>query len=184
MKTNYYNPLNRMNDSEKIMYIVEKVFKATSPETAVSMEQIIEKGIEMGIAETYPRGKEDGHPWYPHTSVMMGVGSANAVENWEEPYLHRRKMHKTTGGVCMCYWVDKTKVHEIVRRSEQADGLKQAVKSTYEEFPAVRVTLSLAEKIAKMEANPGKFRLIGEKLVSEAWINANPEKFKVMYENS
>lgn len=56
---------NTMNDNDKIMNIISKVFNATSPDTAVTLEQVIEKGIEMGVAEDYPRGKEDGHPWYP-----------------------------------------------------------------------------------------------------------------------
>ena len=180
MKTNI-NISNSMNDSDKIMNIIEKVFKATSPETAVSLEQVIEKGIQMGVAEDYPRGKEDGHPWYPHTSVMMGVGSADAVMNWEEIHLHRKKMHKTNGKTCFFYWVDKSKVHQVVRRSAKAEGLKQVVKSTYQTLPAVKVSLSMAEKIAKMEANPGKFRLIGEKLISESWIQNNPEKFQQLY---
>lgn len=177
MKTNY----NSMNDSDKIMNIIEKVFKATSPETAVTMEQVIEKGIQMGMAEDYPRGKEDGHPWYPHTSVMMGVGAPDAVMNWEEIHLHRKKMHKVNGKSCFFYWVDKTKIHQVVRKSSKADGLKQAVKSTYQAFPQVKVTLTMAEKIAKMKANPGMFRLIGEKLISENWIKNNPEKFQQMY---
>ena len=41
---------NTMNDNEKIMNIISKVFNATSPETAVTLEQVIEKGIEMGVA--------------------------------------------------------------------------------------------------------------------------------------
>ena len=56
---------NTMNDNEKIMNIISKVFNATSPETAVTLEQVIEKGIEMGVAEDYPRGKEDGQPLVP-----------------------------------------------------------------------------------------------------------------------
>lgn len=115
---------NTMNDNDKIMNIISKVFNATSPESAVSLEQVIEKGIELGVAEDYPRGKEDGHPWYPHTSVMMGVGSPNAVMNWEEVHLHRKKMHKTDGKTCFFYWVDKTKTHQVVRRSSKAEGLR------------------------------------------------------------
>lgn len=177
------NISNTMNDNDKIMNIISKVFNATSPETAVTLEQVIEKGIEMGVAEDYPRGKEDGHPWYPHTSVMMGVGSPNAVMNWEEVHLHRRKMHKTNGKACFYYWVDKSKTHQVVRRSSKAEGLRQAVKSTYQALPQVKVPLTMAEKIAKMEANPGMFRLVGDKLISEAWIKNNPEKFLSLYGN-
>ena len=177
------NISNTMNDNDKIMNIISKVFKATIPETAVTLEQVIEKGIEMGVTEDYPRGKEDGHPWYPHTSVMMGVGSPNAVMNWEEIHLHRKKMHKTDGKTCFYYWVDKSKTHQVVRRSSKAEGLRQAVKSTYQALPQVKVTLTMAEKIAKMEANPGMFRLVGDKLISEAWIKNNPEKFLSLYGN-
>ena len=178
------NSLNKMNDSEKIMYILSNVFNATSPETSVTLEQVIEKGIEMGIAEDYPRGKEDGHPWYPHTSIMMGVGSADAVMAWEEIYLHRKKMHKNNHRSCFFYWVDKTKMHQVVRKSTKADGYKQVATSTYQTLQQVRVPQTLAEKIAKMEANPGMFRLVGDKLISESWIKNNPEKFLTLYGKS
>lgn len=81
------------------------------------------------------------------------------------------------------YWVDKSKTHQVVRRSSKAEGLRQAVKSTYQALPQVKVTLTMAEKIARMEANPGKFRLVGDKLISEAWIKNNPEKFLSLYGN-
>lgn len=175
-----YNINNTMNENDKIMNIIEKVFNATTPETAVSLEQVIEKGIEMGVAEDYPRGKEDGHPWYPRTSLMMGVGAVDAVMANEEMHLHRKKMHKTSGSTAFFYWVDKTRNHEVVRRSSKADGIKD-VQSKYQELPKVKITLSMAEKLAKMEANPGMFRLVGEKLISESWIQNNPEKFQKMY---
>lgn len=177
------NSLNKKDDSEKIMYILSKVFNATSPETSVTLEQVIEKGIEMGIAEDYPRGKEDGHPWYPHTSVMMGVGSPDAVMTWEEIHLHRQKMHRNNNRSCFFYWVDKTKVHKVVRKSSKAVGAKSLAQSTAQTLQQVRIPQTLAEKIAKMEANPGMFRLIGDKLISETWIKNNPEKFISLYGN-
>lgn len=181
---NIINNIFKMNDSDKIMYIIEKVFNATSPETAVTMEQVIEKGIKMGVAEDYPRGKEDGHPWYPHTSIMMGVGSPDAVMAWEEIHLHRKKMHKNNHRSVFFYWVDKTKVHQVVRKSSKAEGSKQVADSTYTSLPSVKVTLTMAEKIAKMNANPGMFRLVGDKLISESWIRNNPEKFLSLYGNN
>ena len=183
MKHNY-NINNSMNDNDKIMNIISKVFNATTPETAVSLEQVIEKGIEMGVAEDYPRGKEDGHPWYPHTSVMMGVGSPSAVMNWEEIHLHRKKMHKTDGKTCFFYWVDRTKVHQVVRRSSKAEGLKQVANNKAQGLPGTRIPQTMAEKIAKMEANPGMFRLVGDKLITEKWIQNNPEKFLSLYGNN
>ena len=64
---------NTMNDNDKIMNIISKVFNATSPETAVSLEQVIEKGIELGVAEDYSRGKEDDHNCYRETQGIKGV---------------------------------------------------------------------------------------------------------------
>ena len=44
-----------IDDNEKIMYIIEKVLNARTPETGVTMEQIIAKGLELGLAMDYPR---------------------------------------------------------------------------------------------------------------------------------
>ena len=69
------NTIKQMTEDEKIIYIIEKIFCATDQDTSVTMEQVIEEAIKLGYTEDYPRGKEDGHPWIPRTSVMMGVGS-------------------------------------------------------------------------------------------------------------
>lgn len=178
------NTLNSMNENEKIMNIIEKVFKATNPETSVTLEQVIEKGIEMGVAEDYPRGKEDGHPWYPRTSVMMGVSdNVNALMENEEFHLHRRKMRKNGKGCAFFYWVDRTKMHKTVKRNQKAEGNKDVAKSNYS-FTYNSPVPGTPEMMQKtMAENPGKFRMVNGKLVSEDWIAKNPDKFQRMYGN-
>ena len=43
--------LNQMSDSDKIMYVTEKVLKAKSEKTAVTMRQVVDTAIEMGVTE-------------------------------------------------------------------------------------------------------------------------------------
>ena len=102
------------SDNDKIMYVVNDILGANSPKNAVDMKTIIANGIDLGLAEPYPRNGHDGHPWYPRTSIMMGVGSETAVAANEEPYLHRDKMKRGCGRACFYYWVDKSHKHEIV----------------------------------------------------------------------
>ena len=182
-QTNYsiISKFDRMDDSEKIMYIVEKVFKATTPETAVTMEQIVNKGIEMGITEDYPRGRKDGHPWWPHTSVMMGVGNPDAVANWEEYSLHRKKMHKKNGGTVMCYWVDGTKRHEHVTRKSKSAGVNsnhQASKTPIFLGSGPKMPITDTEKMQKMMADyPGVYVPLRGKLYQIRFVLDHPDKF-------
>ena len=59
-------------DNDNIVKII-KEFGAISKETAITLEQVIDKGIQDGLCEIYPRGGKDGHPWYPRVSLIMGV---------------------------------------------------------------------------------------------------------------
>ena len=118
-----YLKLFKMNDNEKIMYIIEHVFGAVSPETAVTIREVIDLGIENELTEPYPRTGDDGHPWWPRTSVMMGVGSVEAVEANEEPYLHRAILSNIKGKP-YGYWVDHSHKHEISSRSEKSESVQ------------------------------------------------------------
>lgn len=194
MKHNFYS----LEENDKIMRTIERVLGATSRETAVSLEEVIEKGIELGITETYPRGKADGHPWYPRTSVMMGVGSFNAVVANEEKHLHRAKMRKEGGRAKMYYWVDRTRNHEMVRRDAKASGKMTSKTKMVDKVPETVINeskvakgIDLRDPVAKFNAYeaayPGLYNLCvsmksGElKVVSKAWINANPDKFTALY---
>lgn len=54
-----------IDDNEKIMYIIEKILDARTPETGVTMEQIIAKGLELGLAMDYPRNLVGDPPLVP-----------------------------------------------------------------------------------------------------------------------
>lgn len=181
-KTNYsiISKFDRMDDSEKIMYIVEKVFKATTPETAVTMEQIVNKGIEMGITEDYPRGRKDGHPWWPHTSVMMGIGNPNAVSTWEELSLHRKKMHKQNGGAVMVYWVDDSRCHEHVTRKSKSNGVSsnhQTNKTPITIDGPKKSITDIKEMEKRMKEKPGEYVPLRGKLYQIKFVLDNPYKF-------
>ena len=119
--------LKMTNENDKIMYIVEHVLGATSPETAVTMREIIDTGISYGATETYPRTGDDGHPWWPRTSVMMGVGSELAVEANEEPYLHRGILTNVKGHP-YGYWVDRSRKHEVESTSEKSENIQAIIR--------------------------------------------------------
>lgn len=190
MRTSFYYSLN---ENEKIMNIIEKVFNATSPETAVSMEQIIDKGIALGVTYSYPRGRADGHPWWPRTSLMAGVGSEAAVMENEEKHLFRQKMSKNGSRVKMYYWVDRTKDHEVITRSSKATKadtkteLLNHIKTHSSPVP-VGKDLTIEEKFGYYNnAYPGCYTMTkniktGEKkIILNSWIERNPDKFMELY---
>lgn len=165
------------NDSDKIMYVVEHILGAISPDTSVDMRTIVETGIEAGLTHDYPRGREDGHPWWPHTSVMMGVGE-NA-ENWEEIHLHRQMMSKNGKGKAMYYWVDRTRRHKDVSRKGKVQGDKRYApkKNGSQYFREVKRTFTTDEMEKKMAENPGQFIVSDGKLYKTSFVVSHPEKF-------
>ena len=136
------------SDNDKIMYLVEDVLGATNPESSVSMKTIIANGIDLNLCDPYPRNGHDGHPWYPHTSVMMGVGSQTAVTANEEVYLHRDKMKKGRGRACFYYWVDRSHKHEIVTQDTE---VKKYGETSEPVIPKVKKTTLDQELVSKVE---------------------------------
>lgn len=169
------------NENDKIMYVIEKIFGAKSLETAVTMEQVVEKGIELGLCETYPRGKKDGHPWWPRTSVMCGVGSVNAVMANYEKYLHRQMVRKSNGkGKVMVYWVDKTKAADIISRKNKVTGSQVVAVKVAPVITETRKSYTEEEMERKMMENPGKYVMYNGKLYSREFAIKHPEKFNSM----
>ena len=174
--------LRALSENDKIMYVIEKVLGAVTEDTAVCLEQVIEKGIELGITEDYPRGKEDGHPWWPRVSLMMGVGSRYAVDANEEFNLHRVKMVKERmpgqrTKASFFYWVDRRRRHESVSRKSKANGSRTFIS----QYGMKKTEYTESEKNEKVTASPDKFRLVKGKLLSVEWIEKNPEKFRMLY---
>ena len=163
-------------DNDNIVKII-KEFGAISKETAITLEQVIDKGIQDGLCEIYPRGGKDGHPWYPRVSLMMGVGSESNVANHEELYLHRYKAKKESDGkTCFFYWYDESKEHKSENRSKRTLKNKTSDYKT-QNFQSER-TLTAKELVEK---RPDKFVLINGRAISLEWIQAHPEKCQQLY---
>lgn len=109
-KTSYNGRLS--GESDKDIMDTLTALGAFSMETAVDVNKIVAKGIELGLTTRDAiYGKNNHHRWSPRISVMMGVSTKNEViAAREEPSLHR-KMMKTDGGMNYHYWIDTTKDH-------------------------------------------------------------------------
>lgn len=168
--------IKQMSEDEKIIFIIEKIFCATDQDTSVTMEQVIEMGIKLGYTEDYPRGKEDGHPWIPRTSVMMGVGSDSAIQKHEVFELHRKKLKREGRYACFFYWVDRSKKHRMVCRKEKAqDQAKPVI------LYGSKTQLTQVEKENRVNQCPDNYLMIGGKLISKTWADAHPSKFQRLY---
>ena len=177
-------------EEEKILYIIKDVLGAKSPETGVTMEQVIAKGIELGLTkdnqvDNWEGYKEGDHPWWPTVAPMMGVGPASKVMENEEPYLHRMKVKmdgKQRKSNVMVYWYDRSHRHEVVRKSNKAtkNGKKVNVKPEEKvEVVTIRAFTS-SEMESKVAQNPDKYMIIGNKLFSKEFVRNHPEKFDTM----
>lgn len=183
MKYNY----KAMTEEEKILASVKEL-NATSIETAVTMEQIIEKGISLQLTDDYFRenwhGFRDGdHPWYPIVAPMMGIGPEESVAAKEELYLHRRKVQRDGDdkkSSVMVYWYDPSTMHKVVDKSGKA-VMKKEIKPVIE---GKTIVLTDEQKAAKASQEPSKYTLVAGKLLSTEWIRNNPEKFKQLYGNA
>lgn len=136
MEININHKAIGMTENEKIISILQEM-GATTPETAIPAEKIIEKGIEEGLTEDYFTEhwhgyKEGDHHWWQRLAAMMGIGEWDQVELYNEPYLHReeredikedtgRKTHR------MFYWWDETHQHDN-RVSAKKESFEQVVK--------------------------------------------------------
>lgn len=184
-----FNPSKFMYENEKILYIIKDIFNARTPETAVTMEEIIGKGIEMGLTsdhqvENWEGYKEGDHPWWPVMAPMMGVGSVEAVMENEEPYLHRQKVQRVNESGrktnVMVYWYDRSHRHEVVRKSNKAKAKKSASTPSVNVVRETRMAFSASEMEARVAANPDKYVIIDSKLYLKEFVRNHPEKFGVM----
>lgn len=175
MNTTKYN-FNGMNEDDKILVMID-LLGAVSKDTAVTMEQIIAKGIETGATEDYFRenwhGYKNGdHPWWQKITPMVGVGTENEVANHDVPGLHRHQVKEMKGDRqtnVMRYWFDETHRHEVVIRKKTPKNSVSEIKGN-----EIRFRGEAAEK--KAQENPEYIALNG-KVYSRKFILGHPEKF-------
>lgn len=176
-------------DNEKILYIIKDVLGASSVENAVTMEEVIAKGIEMGLTsdhqiQNWEGYKQGDHPWWPVVAPMMGIGSAEAVSQNEEPYLHRQKVQRILESGrksnVMVYWYDRSHKHEVVRKSNKSAGRKKSAAIQTPVVMETRVAFTPEQMEAKVAQNPGKYMIIDGKLYNKEFVRNHPEKFNEM----
>lgn len=179
MSTTNYN-FKRMDEDEKILAMVE-LLGANSPETAVTMEQIIAKGIETGATDDYFREnwhgyKEGDHPWWQKVAPMMGVGTIEEVRAHDCPHLHRRQVKEMKGDRktnVMRYWLDETMTHKQVIRQKKVKAKVNALP----EIPPMETRFrGEAGAQQKAKENPDWIAING-RVYSKKFILEHPEKF-------
>lgn len=179
------NSVKNLDADDKILFIIKDVLNACDLDSAVTMEQVIEKGIELGltkdyITENWEGYKKGDHTWWPKVAAMSGVGTKAELDAHEVPHLHRKKVRKNKvnrKSSVMVYWYDPNHKHTVVLKKDKVNK-KVAVIPT---IPDRYIEETLEQKQAICDANPGKYMMIGTKRISIEWITNNPEKAKALY---
>ena len=182
---NKLNSVKNFDADDKILFIIKDIFQADCFENAVSMEQIIEKGIELGLTKDYFTEKWEGykkgdHTWWLKIAVMAGVGTEEQLFSHEVKHLHRKKIQYTKGqrkANTMVYWYDPTQEHTVVLKKHKVTKKKAEVQKIADKV----ISESLEEKMQICAANPDKYVMIGNKRISVEWLNNNAEKAKELY---
>lgn len=193
-----------MSEDDKIITVTRDYLNATSKETAVTMEEIIAKAIEVGFTTDCwlgVRGKEGymkgDHPWWFNAPIIAGVGTKEQLANHEDVHFHRdssqEKMNErsTRDGddddrmtTVFRYWYDGNSFHTPkVRKSpktkaeREAEAKKEERRKFLEDY-----------KAAQNKPKPITVPLVGKKDgkihdVSVNWINRKREEADALYHN-
>lgn len=173
---------NYLSDSENILIILDKM-GAVSPETAITTEEIVEKGIELGmtkevLTDHWHGHKEGDHPWWLLLAPMSGVGSETEVAKHDVPHLHRQKIQRMKNGRktnVMVYWYDESYTHDITYTGKAYKEKLQRIedrKRMIENWKNAPKTREEWEKDM-----PSKAVNIDGKWVLKEFIISHPEKF-------
>ena len=173
-----------MTESDKILHILD-IMGAVSPETAVTTEQMVGKGIEEGatkdiFTENWHGHEEGDHPWWLLLAAMSGTGSEEEVNKYDVPYLHRKKVKMMKNGRktnVYVYWYDESFSHsknytgkawneKVARRNEINRILKE-----YKDAPK-----SKEERLSQMRNDPNYIEIDGKFYLTK-FVVAHPEKF-------
>ena len=179
---------NHMTESDKILHILD-LMGAVSPETGVTTESLVEKGIKEGatkdiFTESWHGHKEGDHPWWLLLAAMSGTGSEVEVEKYNIPYLHRKKVPGVKNGrktQVYVYWYDESYTHQV-------NYTGKAYREKMEKQAEIRRILqekkdapkSEEEARARMANNP-EFVNINGKFVKKSWLVDHMDKAQVLY---
>ena len=179
---------NHMTESDKILHILD-IMGAVSPETGVTTENLVGKGIEEGatkdvFTESWHGHKEGDHPWWLLLAAMSGTGSEEEVAKYDVPYLHRKKVSMMKNGRktnAFVYWYDESYAH-----SKNFTG--KAYREKVEKQNEIRRILDEFKDAPKNEeeararmANDNQYLNIDGKFVKKEWMINHQEKAKALY---
>ena len=179
---------NYLSESEKILSVLDKL-DAVSPETAVTTEQMVAKGIELGMTkdiftENWHGHKEGDHPWWLLLAAMSGVGSEEEVAKYNVPHLHRQKVSAVKNGrktKVMAYWYDESYEHEVTYTGKAYKEKMMRKKDIQDLLDRTRnLPKSKEERIAQMKNDPNYVEIEG-KFYSAKFVAAHPEKFNPVF---
>lgn len=184
MKQNY----SYLSEPEKILSVLDRL-NAVSPETAVTTEQLVDKGIELGMTkdvftENWHGHKEGDHPWWLLLASMSGVGSEEEVAKNNVPHLHRQKVKKVKNGRktnVMVYWYDETYTHEITytgKAYKEKLMRQQDIKNLLERTRNLPKTKE--ERVEQMRKDPNYIEIDGRFYLTK-FVVAHPEKFNPVF---
>jgi len=179
---------NHMTESDKILHILD-IMGAVSPETGVTTEQMVDKGIEEGatkdvFTENWHGHKEGDHPWWLLLAAMSGTGSEEEVAKYDVPHLHRKKMkgekngHKTTVYV---YWYDESYTHNKNFTGKVFEEKMQRHQEIRELLDRTKGLPKTKEESMAMKENDPNYVKIDGKFVQKMWMANHRDKAMSLY---
>jgi len=176
---------NYMTESDKILHILD-ILGAVSPETGVTTETLVGKGIEEGatkdiFTESWHGHKEGDHPWWLLLAAMSGTGSEEEVAKYDVPYLHRKKVSMSKNGRktnVFIYWYDESYTHQVnytgkvwKEKMMRKEEIKKLIQET-KDAPKTK-----EERMAQMRQNPDIYLEVDGRFFKKEFIRNHPEKF-------
>lgn len=176
---------NNLNESEKILSVLDKM-GAVSPETAVTTEQMVGKGIELGMTkdvftDNWHGHLEGDHPWWILLAAMSGTGSEEEVAKYNVPHLHRKKVKMVKNGRktnVMVYWYDESYTHDINYTGKvykEKLQREQDIKDLLDRTRDLPVTKE--DRIAQMKKDSSLMEVYPGRFFRVQFILDHPDKF-------
>lgn len=193
-----------MSEDEKIITVVRDYLNATSQASAITMEEIIAKAIEVGFTTDCWNGVNGkkgymnaDHPWWFNGPVIAGVGTKEQLANHEDVHFHRaaskEKMNErvtredddnTRLTTVFRYWYDGNSFHTpVVRKSPKTKAEREAEAKKEERRKFIE-----DYKANQNKPKPVTVPLVGKKdgiihKISLDWINRKREEADALYHN-
>ena len=177
-----------MTESDKILHILD-ILGAVSPETGVTTETLVGKGIEEGatqdiFTESWHGYKEGDHPWWLLLAAMSGTGSEEEVAKYNVPHLHRKKVKMVKNDrktQVYIYWYDETKVHQVTFTGKAYKEKMQKKAEMQELLEKIKNAPKSEEEAKERMANDPNYVNVDGKFIRKGWFLEHPDKAQILY---